>query len=58
MPRIKYVGPFDAVEVSGVGNVKNGESADVSDTLAKSLLEQSDNWAAEKKPATTKSEGA
>lgn len=50
---IKYVGPFDAVEVDGLGVVQNGESVEVDSDLAKSLLEQESNWASGKKPVAT-----
>lgn len=53
MSLIKYVGPFDAVEVDGLGVVQNGESVEVDSDLAKSLLEQESNWASGKKPAAT-----
>lgn len=32
--QVKYVGPFDAVEVDGVGIVKHGETVDVPAELA------------------------
>ena len=49
MPKaITYVGTFDAVEVDGIGVVASGESVTVADDLAKSLLEQTDNWQASK----------
>lgn len=51
MPPITYTGPFDAVEVDGLGVVENGVTVDAPAELAKSLLEQADNWAAGKKPA-------
>lgn len=52
MPRMKYVGPHDAVDVAGV-SVKRGEDAD----LPKDLLDQPDNWQPVK-AATTKKESA
>lgn len=53
MPKIKYVGPFDAVEVPALGrDVKRGEPIEVEDAeIAKSLLEQKDNWQRVSKPA-------
>lgn len=42
MKRIKYVGPFDAVDV-GARTFKHGETVEVDDDLAASLLEQ-DIW--------------
>jgi hypothetical protein len=44
MARVKYVGPFDAVDVAGVGTVKRGESVDVPAVMAKSLCEQGEAW--------------
>lgn len=32
--KVKYVGPFDGVELDGFGTVKNGETIDVPDTVA------------------------
>lgn len=52
--RIKYVGPHDAVEVSGLGVVERDAEADCPEGLAKSLLEQADNWQPVKAPAKTK----
>lgn len=56
MPPITYVGVFDAVEVDGLGVVSNGETVDAPAELAKSLLEQTDNWTAGKKPAVVKTD--
>lgn len=44
MPRIKYVGPHDEVEVVGLSPVARGADVDCPADLAKSLLEQADNW--------------
>lgn len=52
MPRVKYVGPHDAVDLVGVGEVKQGGAVDVPAGVAKSLLEQADNW----QPVTAKKE--
>lgn len=43
MARIRYVGPFDAVDVPGLGLNISG-IVDCPDDLAASLLEQEDNW--------------
>lgn len=51
MPAVKYVGPFDQIEVAGYV-VKQGDSIDVDAALAKSLLDQPDNFKAAK--ATSK----
>lgn len=48
MPRITYVGGFDAVHVTGLGVVKRRETVDAPTELATSLLEQGDNWVAAK----------
>jgi hypothetical protein len=47
--KVTYVGPFDAVEVSGLV-VERGAVVDVDAALGKSLLDQGDNWA----PVTAK----
>ena len=54
MPPITYIGKFDAVEVDGLGVVENGVTVDAPAELAKSLLEQADNWAAAKAPKVEK----
>lgn len=46
MARIKYVGPHDAVDVPGAGTFERGQEAEVDAALAKSLLEQPDNFRA------------
>ena len=53
----KYVGAHDAVEVPAANllEVKNGETVEVDSDLAKSLLEQPDNWQPGKK-STAKTE--
>jgi hypothetical protein len=57
MPELKYVGPHDAVEVRDVGaTVARGESCDFPADLAKSLLEQPDNWQPVKAKKTTEKE--
>ena len=56
---IKYVGAHDAVEVPAANllEVKNGETVEVDSEIAKSLLEQADNWRPGKK-STNNTEGA
>jgi hypothetical protein len=44
MPRVKYVGPHDAVDLVGVGTVAHGEEVEVSPAVAKSLDEQAATW--------------
>lgn len=48
MAKIIYVGMFDAVDVDlptgGHVTCKNGEVSNLPDSLAKSLLEQKENW--------------
>ena len=56
MALIEYIGPHDEVSLDGVGLVKNGDFIDVPDELAKSLLEQTDNWAKSAKKSTSKNE--
>jgi hypothetical protein len=53
MPFIKYAGPFDAVEVDGLGVVQSGEIVEAGPDLANSLLEQGTNWVSGKKPAAS-----
>lgn len=58
--RVKYVGPFDAVEGPGF-QAKSGETIEVADDLGASLAEQSD-WqevasAKETTKTDTKKEG-
>ncbi len=48
--KVKYVGPYDAVDVAHLVGVKHGESVEVSAELGKSLLEQDTNW----QPVTAK----
>lgn len=59
--RVKYVGPFDAVEGPGFA-AEAGEVIEVGDDLGASLLQQADNWQkadtkAEAAPKTEKKEG-
>lgn len=49
MPQVKYVGPFDEVELADGTVVKQGQTVDVDTDTAKGLREQSDNWQAAKK---------
>jgi hypothetical protein len=52
MPLLKYVGPHDEVYVRDAGvHVKRGESADIPEPVAASLLEQETFVAAEKTQA-------
>lgn len=44
MARIKYVGPFDSVDVPGLGTVEHGSEVSCSAKQAESLLAQTDNW--------------
>lgn len=47
MKTIVYVGPAAEVEVPALGiTVKKGEPVEVEDAAAKTLLEQTSNWAA------------
>lgn len=45
MPRLRYIGPFEEVEIPALRLVvKRGEDFDAPDTIAKGLLEQVDNY--------------
>jgi hypothetical protein len=50
--QIRYVGPFDVVEVPDLGrdDIKQGDTVDVPDELGERLLEQTDNWQPVKAP--------
>ena len=53
---VTYVGRYDAVYVPVLGlDVAKDETVDVDSEIAKSLLEQPDNWKSGKK-STTKTE--
>jgi hypothetical protein len=70
MKPIKYIGPFDEVEVHGLGSVKRGEVVEAADELVgrsasgtpgedgydpgAGLLAQPDNWQSVKPAAKTK----
>lgn len=58
MKSITYCGPFDAVEIEIAPQMRktvaSGESVDVADRLAESLLEQTENWSVAKTTPTTK----
>ncbi len=42
--KFKYVGPHDAVDLVGVGTVKNGRQVDVTGEAAESLTNQPGAW--------------
>ena len=48
--QVRYIGPFDAVELEAADKawieVRHGETVDLPDDLATSLLEQPANWEA------------
>lgn len=47
MPEVMYVGPFEEVDVPALDrSVKQGETVEVDDETADSLLEQPANWQA------------
>lgn len=52
MPKVKYVGPFEAVQVPAAGGVtvERGKSIDVDEAVARSLCQQKDNWERTSKP--------
>lgn len=60
--KVTYTGRHRAVEVDAAGvTVANGESIDVPDEIAESLLRQTGQWAkaaAKKSPTPTKNEEA
>jgi hypothetical protein len=52
---VVYVGPYPEVEVPAAGIVaKHGEPVDVPEDVAKSLLTQTDSWAAPKAKPSAK----
>jgi hypothetical protein len=55
MPKIKNISPIGDLIIPALGNlvVKAGESVEVSEEAAASLLEQPDNWAASSSAPTT-----
>lgn len=46
MKSVKYVGPYEGVEIAATGQwVNRGETVSIEDDdLAKNLLEQADDW--------------
>lgn len=46
MPKVKYVGPIDEVDVVGVGTFKRDDTFEVDAATAKALLTQPDNYEA------------
>lgn len=45
MPYVKYVGPYDEVDIPDARlQCKRNQTIEVSSQLASSLLEQTDNW--------------
>ena len=56
--KVRYVGPFDAVDVAGHLNVQRGATIDVADEIAAALCEQSDVWQAVKTTKAAKDEEA
>ena len=56
MPALKYVGPFDEVDIpdAGVVSVKRGESFETDADTAEALLKQADNFQPVKAAKTTK----
>ena len=60
MKHVKYVGPFDAVELERAPRVwvvvAHGESIEVPDDVAAALCALADNWAEESAPRAAKKE--
>ena len=55
--QLRYIGPFEAVEVPAAGAVvERLKWVEMDTEIARSLLEQEDNWE-RKPPSTTKKEG-
>ena len=56
MKTLRYVGPFDAVDIPdhGLEDIKQGSTFDVDDAAAALLLEQVDNFREVKPPAPAK----
>jgi hypothetical protein len=54
MAKIKNISPLGDLIIPALGNlvVKAGESAEVSDEAAASLLEQAENWVADSSAST------
>lgn len=42
VPKFKYVGPHDAVDIEGVGTVRQGVAFDAPTSLARSLKDRDD----------------
>lgn len=42
MPKLKYVGPHDAVDIPGAGTVNRGDDITVPDDLARGLRDRED----------------
>lgn len=56
--KVRYIGPhMDGVELDAIGVfVAHGDTVEVSDDLAASLLEQPSNWEAVKPPVKVKTD--
>jgi hypothetical protein len=56
--RLKYCGPFDAVEIPALGvTVEQGETVEVTGDMAEEFLKR-DDWARADKPKTGKGDSA
>lgn len=54
---VRYIGPFDEVEVPAIGQVvKRLKPIEVDGDLAKAMLDQPDNWE-RPKPSKTEKDG-
>lgn len=53
MPKVRYIGPIDEVDVVGVGLFKRGDELEVEAATSRALLAQPDNFEA----VTTKKKG-
>lgn len=56
--KFKYVGPHDAVELVGHGEVKHGATVEVTGAAAESLQAQADTWQRVDAPKKTPAKSA
>lgn len=58
MPKLRYVGPIDEIEIAATGQVvKRDGTVEVTQQLAASLLEQPENWERAGSKTSTSEEG-
>ena len=44
MKKLKYIGRYSGVDMSGIGTVMRGETVEVPDDIAEMLLERQSEW--------------